>query len=184
MVDFLKPDIPNQPYYSNFERTMIHQVEGDILLTNAHAIAHGVGINDPMDKGLAKSLTKKFPTLYNDFHRWCHQHNTKPGEAWLWDTGSGTRIVNLITQDIVDLHEYHPGKATVSNVKHALEALVKIVLKEKIPSIALSRLATGTGDLDWDDVWPLIESSLGGLDIPVYVYSVYIAGQKAKEPGF
>ena len=32
---------------------MIHLVEGDILLSTAHAIAQGVCINDPMDKGLA-----------------------------------------------------------------------------------------------------------------------------------
>ena len=35
---------------------MIHLVEGDILLSHAQAIAQGVGINDPMDKGLALSL--------------------------------------------------------------------------------------------------------------------------------
>ncbi len=161
---------------------MIYQVEGDILLTEALAIAHGVGINDPMDKGLALALNNKFPGLCNDFDRWCHQHNTKPGEAWLWDAENDIHIVNLITQDIVDLHEYQPGKATVSNVRHALDALVKIISKEKIQSLALSRLATGTGDLDWDDVWPLIENSLGMLDIPIYVYSKYIAGQKAEEP--
>lgn len=161
---------------------MIYQVEGDLLLTGAHAIAHGVGINDPMDKGLSQALNNKFPGLKNDFHRWCHQHHTKPGEAWLWDSATSTRIVNLITQDIVDLHEYQPGKATVSNVKHALNELVQIISREKIPSIALSRLATGTGDLDWDDVWPLIENSLGTLDIPVYVYETYIADRKAEEP--
>jgi len=37
--------------------------------------------------------------------------------------------------------------------------------------------------LDWDDVWPLIESSLKDIDIPVYVYSGYRPGQKAQEPG-
>jgi hypothetical protein len=40
------------------------------------------------------------------------------------------------------------------------------------------------GDLDWDDVWPLIENSLGELSIPVYVYAVYHPGQAADEPGF
>lgn len=161
---------------------MIYQVEGDILQTGAHALAHGVGINDPMDKGLSLTLNNHFLGMKNDFHRWCHQHNTKPGEAWLWDSDNHPRIINLITQDIVDLQEYQPGKATVSNVKHALDALAQIISKEEIPSIALSRLATGSGDLDWDDVLPLIENSLGTLDIPIYVYSKYIAGQKAIEP--
>ena len=162
---------------------MIHQVEGDILLSRAYAIVQGVGINDPMDKGLALALHTKYPVMYKDFHRWCHQHNTRPGEAWLWDVENNIHIVNLITQDIFNRQEYRFGKATLSNIKSALEALVKIILEKKFPSIALSRLATGSGDLDWDDVWPLIENRLGNLDIPVYVYSTYRVGQKAEEKG-
>jgi O-acetyl-ADP-ribose deacetylase (regulator of RNase III) len=160
---------------------MIYQVEGDILLSRAYAIVQGVGINDPMDKGLALALHTKYPVMYKDFHRWCHQHNTRPGEAWLWDVENNIHIVNLITQDIFNRHEYRYGKATLHNIKSALAALVKIILEKKFPSIAISRLATGSGDLDWDDVWPLIDNSLGNLDIPVYVYSTYRAGQKAEE---
>ena len=161
---------------------MIFQVQRDIILSKAYAIVHGVGINDPMNKGLALALHTKYPAMYKDFHRWCHQHNTKPGEAWLWNVANNIRIVNLITHDIVDRHEYQLGKATMSNVKHSLYALVKIILKDKFSSIALPRLATGSGDLDWDDVWPLIENSLENLDIPIYLYDIYRADQKAEEP--
>ncbi|MGZ8136571.1 MAG: macro domain-containing protein [Methylococcaceae bacterium] len=161
---------------------MIYKVEGDILLSKASAIIQGVGINDPMDKGLALALQTRYPAMRKDFHRWCHQHNTKPGEAWLWTGSNNNHIINLITQDTVDSHEYRLGKATLGNVKHALDALVKIIVKERLTSIAIPRLATGSGDLDWDDVWPLIENSLGHLDIPVYVYTSYHADQKAEEP--
>jgi O-acetyl-ADP-ribose deacetylase (regulator of RNase III) len=161
---------------------MIHKVEGDILLTAACAIVQGAGINDPMDKGLALALRNRYPEMCKDFNRWCHQHNTKPGEAWLWIGPNNVRIVNLITQDAVDSHDYRLGKATLGNVKHALDALVNIILKEKITSIALPKLATGSGDLDWDDVWPLIENRLMAIEIPVYVYTSYHSGQKAQEP--
>jgi len=162
---------------------MIYKVEGDILLSKANAIVQGVGINDPMDKGLALALRNQYPEMCKDFNRWCHQHNTRPGEARLWVGTNNIRIVNLIIQDAVDSHDYPLGKATLSNIKHALDALVNIILKEKISSIAIPKLATGSGDLDWDDVWPLIESSLMDIDIPVYVYSGYRPGQKAQEPG-
>lgn len=161
---------------------MIYQVEGDILLSKAQALVQGVGINDPMDKGLALALHNQYPSMHKDFHHWCHQHNPKPGDAWLWGGPNEVRIVNLITQEGVDSHDYRLGKATVSNVNHALRALAKIISKEKFASIALPRLATGVGGLDWNEVWPLIENNLGGLNIPVYVYSVYHAGQQAKEP--
>ena len=162
---------------------MIYKVEGDILLSKAHAIAHGVGINDPMDKGLSFELHKKYPVMHKDFHRWCHQHNTKSGEAWMWEGPDDMRIVNLITQEGMDSPDHRHGKATIINVRHALSSLVKIIKAEKITSIALPRLATGVGDLDWDDVWPLIEIALGDLDIPVYVYAVYHPDQQAEEPG-
>jgi O-acetyl-ADP-ribose deacetylase (regulator of RNase III) len=65
----------------NNEDIMIYKIEGDILLSKAQAIAHGVEKNDPMNKGLALELRNKYPMMHTDFHRWCHQHNTRPGEA-------------------------------------------------------------------------------------------------------
>ena len=74
------------------------------------------------------------------------------------------------------------GKATLENVNHALRALHKLAVKEQYTSIALPRLATGVGGLDWDDVEPLIEKHLAALDIPVIVYTTYVAGKAADEP--
>jgi len=31
--------------------------------------------------------------------------------------------------------------------------------------------------------WPIVHERLGGVDIPLFVYSEYHAGQKAREPG-
>lgn len=160
---------------------MIHKVEGDILLSSASAIVLGGGINDPMDKGLALALHNRYPEMCKDFNRWCHQHNTTPGEAWLWTGSNNIKIINLIIQDTIDSHDYHFGKATLNNLTHALDALVKIILHKRITSIALPKLGTGSGDLDWDDIWPLIENSLGNIDVPVYVYTRYHPGQKAEE---
>lgn len=161
---------------------MIYKVEGDILLSKAQAIVHGVGVNDQMDKGLALQLRNKYPSLQKDLNRWCHQHDTKPGEAWLWIGQNNVHIVNLITHENMESNDHHYDKATLGNIRHALTALVKMVAFEKLASIALPRIGTGLGDLDWDDVWRLIENILGGLDIPVYVYVVYHPGQAAYEP--
>jgi O-acetyl-ADP-ribose deacetylase (regulator of RNase III) len=38
---------------------VIHQVSGDILLSRAQVIAHGVAPNDPMKQGLALALHEK-----------------------------------------------------------------------------------------------------------------------------
>lgn len=160
---------------------MIYEVEGDILLSKAHAIAHGVAANDPMKQGLALSLHEQYPSMHKDFHHWCHQSHPKTGEAWVWGGAEGVRIINLITQEGGYGAGNRPGKATEADVNHALRALKKIINKEKFTSLALPRLATGVGGLDWEKVKPLIQSQLGDLDIPVYVYVTFRAGQQAQE---
>ncbi|MCG8412773.1 MAG: macro domain-containing protein [Pseudomonadales bacterium] len=161
---------------------MIHEVEGDILLTGAQAIAHGVAPNDPMNQGLALSLHERYPAMHKDFHHWCHVQHPKPGEAWVWGGAEGVRIVNLLTQEGGYGGGNKPGPASNTSVNHALRALKKIVQKEGFTSVALPRLATGVGGLDWSDVKPLIQSQLGELDIPIYVYVKFVSGQKANEP--
>jgi O-acetyl-ADP-ribose deacetylase (regulator of RNase III) len=49
-------------------------------------------------------------------------------------------------------------------------------------SVALPRLATGVGGLDWKVVRPLIQSQLGDVDASIYVYSRFVPGKKAAEP--
>lgn len=160
---------------------MIYEVEGDILLTGAQLTAHGVAANDPMNQGLALSFHESYPAMHKDFHHWCHQQHPKPGEAWVWGGVEGVRIANLLTQEGGYDGDKRPGKATTANVNHALRALKKIIQREGFTSVALPRLATGVGGLDWNAVKPLIESQLGDLDIVIYVYSVFIPGQAAKE---
>jgi O-acetyl-ADP-ribose deacetylase (regulator of RNase III) len=161
---------------------MIYEVAGDILLSKAQVIAHGVAANDPMDQGLAKSLHEYFPALHKDFHHWCHQQHPKAGEAWLWGGANGIRIINLLTQEGGYGHGARPGKASTSNVNHALRALKKIIEKEKFSSVALPALATGVGGLTWDEVRPLIENQLGDLEADIYVYTTYQPGERATEP--
>lgn len=160
---------------------MIHYVSGDILLSSAQAIAHGVAAKDPMTQGLARLLHEKFPAMHKDYHHWCEQAHPEPGEAWMWGGTDGVRVINLITQEGGYAHGSRPGRATLKHVRDALRALVLIVGREGITSLALPRLATGVGGLDWSDVKPVVEERLGELAIPVYVYAEFHAGKAAVE---
>lgn len=162
---------------------MIHNVTGDILLSRAQAVAHGIAANDPMNQGLALALHEKYPSMHKDFHHWCHHEHPEAGAAWMWGGPNGVRVINLLTQEGSYEHGARPGKATIKHVRDSLKQLVKIIEKESITSVALPKLATGVGGLKWEDVQPVIEEILGDLDIPVYVYTKYVAGQQAVEPG-
>ncbi len=163
---------------------MIHEVSGDILLTSAQAIAHGVAPNDPFHSGLALSLREKWPAMYKDFRHYCQTRHPKPGEIWEWagvsDHGP-VRIVSLLTQDGGYEHGAKPGKASATHINHALKSLQQWVEKENVRSLALPRLCTGVGGMQWSEVLPIINQHLGAVKVPVYVYTTYHKGIRAAE---
>jgi len=160
---------------------MIKEVKGDILLTKAQAIAHGVAPNDHFDRGLALSLRENYPSMAKDFRHFCRLRNPSPGEVWMWGGVGGIRIFNLMTQEPAKTLNGHPGGASITNLDHTLKNLAKLVEKEDIRSLAIPKLATGYGKLEWDEVLPVIKKRLGNLKIPIYLYSMYERGTKALE---
>lgn len=161
---------------------MIHEVTGDILLTKAQAVAHGVSPNDHFDHGLALAIREKWPALAKDFRHYAHQTHPKPGELWAWG-GFGVRFFNLLTQEGDHAHGGKPGKATLANVNHALKRLRHDLEKDEIKSLALPKLATGVGGLEWSEVLPVIKNHLGDLKIPIFIYTHYQKGVQATEAG-
>lgn len=161
---------------------MLKTVTGDILHTKCQAIAHGVAPNDDFSHGLALSLRKNWPAMYKDIRHFTQTTNPKPGTLWIWGGTSGTRIINLFTQEGSEGHQTsHGSKATLTNVNHCLKALRKEIDDCSIKSLALPRIATGVGGLDWKDIKPLIEEHLNSLSIPVIIYETYTADLEAEE---
>ena len=161
---------------------MIHELSGDILFSGAKAIAQGVAPNDDFLHGLALQLRERLPAMYKDFRHYCQTRHPKSGELWTWMSADGRYIINLFTRDAAYGVGAKPGEPKLTYVNHALHALRNFVKKEKLPSLALPRLACGMTGLDWNEVWPLIDKHLGDLGIPVYIYAAYQKGVRAAEP--
>ena len=165
---------------------MIKEVSGDILFSRADLLAHGISAQDPFDSGLALALRERWPSLVRDFRHHTRSRAVASGDVWFWtgiQDGGGTRkILNLITQDTLGQgSSAKPAKASIENVRRALQNLAKLVKQENISSVALPRLATGVGSLPWSEVSPLIRQYLGDLGIPVIVYTTYRKGEMADE---
>ena len=160
---------------------MLKEVSGDILLSGAQVIAHGVAPNDNFNQGLALSLRKQMPAMYKDFRHYCQVSHPKAGEIWTWTSADKRHIVNLLTQESAYGHGAKPGKATTTYVNSALKKLHKFIESKNIESVALPCIATGVGGLTWDDIYPLVEKQLGNLSIPVYLYTTFNKGEKAAE---
>ena len=160
---------------------MIKYVSGDILLTETDAIVHGVAPNDNFKQGLALSLREQWPAMYKDFRHFCKTKGPKSGDVWTWKGAGGPAIVNLMTQEPAPSQDGHPGKANLPNLNHCFKKLHKEIESMNIKSLALTKVATGVGGLNWADVKPLIEEALGSLEIPVFVYETYHKDAKAEE---
>lgn len=160
---------------------MIKYVEGDILLTKAEAIAHGVGPDDDFKQGLALSLRERWPAMYKDFKHYCHTSHPKEGELWSWKGAGGRWVLNLLVQEAPKNKGDHAGRASMSTVNHSLKALAKELQDKEIKSVAITRLATGVGGLPWNEVKPLIEKHLGAAGAEVFVYEQYHKDMQAKE---
>ncbi len=161
---------------------MIKKVKGDILQSKCQAIAHGVAPNDDFKKGLAMALRENWPAMYKDFRHFAQTAHPKPGMAWTWGGTGGARIINLFTQEGSEGHQAASGgKATLSNVTHCLKALRKELQAGDIKSVALPKLATGAGGLEWKDVEPLIKEHLSDLQIPIIIYEQFVSGVTADE---
>lgn len=167
---------------------MLHEVTGDILLSKAQWLAHGVAPLDGFQTGLGHALRERWPSCYKDFRHYCHTYSPKPGTLWSW-SGVGApnqpsvHIVSLFTQEAAAEAGGRPGRAHTEHVNHTLHALRKLVVAENVRSLALPRLATGMGALDWKHVEPLVRATLGELKIPVFVYTTYKKGVQAVETG-
>ncbi len=160
---------------------MIREVSGDILFTQAHAMAHGVAPNDNFAHGLALALRERWPVMYKDFRSHCHQFHPKPGELWTWGGVGGVRIVNLMTQEGAYELGSRPGKASIENVNQCMRELKKEVIHRGFTSLAMPRLATGVGGLEWEVVRPVVYKHLKELHIPIVIYVNYQHGQRAEE---
>lgn len=160
---------------------MIHEVSGDILLSQAQVICHGVAPNDPHKQGLALALRERWPAMYKDFKHFCRLGHPGPGRTWHWGGAGGLRITALLTQEGAYDKGSKPGKAHTEHVNHALKELAQWLVEEKIETAALPRLATGVGSLDWADVEPLVRHHLGEIPTVVHVYTRYEKGVTADE---
>jgi len=165
---------------------VIRSLAGDLLLSKAELLAHGVAPNDDFKQGLALALREKFPPMDKDIRHFCRQQNPKCGTLWLWQgagqDGKPVKIAALFTQEPAAHEGGHPGRATTEHVNHALHELKELVEKEHIASIALPALATGVGGLEWRHVEPLVQTQLKGIPATVCLYSKFVPKQAAAEP--
>jgi O-acetyl-ADP-ribose deacetylase (regulator of RNase III) len=148
---------------------MIVFTEGNLLKAKTEALVNTVNTVGVMGKGIALMFKEAFPENFRAYAAACLKSEIKVGRVFVterqdWVDGPKW-IINFPTKQ----HWRNPSK--IEWIKEGLQDLLRVIREHEIKSIALPPLGCGNGGLDWKDVRPLIQSSLGSLeDVRVIVY--------------
>lgn len=125
---------------------------GDVWVTNASVIAHGVNCVGVMGGGVARQVRDRYPRLYQKYRQLCAKNILQPGDVWLWSEPGLPWIANLATQ--ADLQG-----AQLSWIDESLRRLRLLAESDvtRYRHIAMPQIGAGLGRLEWEDVVPFIE---------------------------
>jgi O-acetyl-ADP-ribose deacetylase (regulator of RNase III) len=148
---------------------MITFTEGNLLKAKTEALVNAVNTVGVMGKGIALMFKEAFPENFRAYAAACLKNEVKVGRVFVTeqqDWVDGPRwIINFPTKQ----HWRNPSR--IEWIKEGLQDLVRVIGEQKIKSIAVPALGSGNGGLDWKNVRPLIQSSLGSLeDVEVIIY--------------
>jgi O-acetyl-ADP-ribose deacetylase (regulator of RNase III) len=147
---------------------MITFTEGNLLEADAEALVNTVNTVGVMGKGVALMFKEAFPENFKAYERACRAKQVRLGEMFVTEREDllGPKwIINFPTK----AHWKYPSQ--INWIRDGLTDLVRVIQEKNIRSIAIPPLGSGNGGLNWTEVRPLIEKTLGFLeDVNVIVY--------------
>lgn len=142
---------------------MIKYLEGDLFKSPAQVIVNTVNTVGVMGKGIALEYKNRYPQMFERYREYCDKKKLQVGKLMLWYAPDHW-ILLFPTKE----HWRNPSK--LKYIEQGLDKFVRTYAEKQIVSIAFPRLGCGNGELNWDDVKPLMEKYLKPLPIDVYIY--------------
>jgi len=149
----------------------IKYVSGDIFLNQHHveAFAHGCNCKGVMGAGIAVRFMKEYSEMFKEYRHRCtarpRQFNV--GDAFLWKEKDKPFVFNLGTQESPGPH------ATYQAIEKSLSNMVSQTDHEGIKSIAIPKIGSGYGGLEWEKVRAVIEKVFEQWSGNLFVYEEY-----------
>ncbi|SEG46221.1 O-acetyl-ADP-ribose deacetylase (regulator of RNase III), contains Macro domain [Actinacidiphila yanglinensis] len=147
---------------------MITRGTGNLLMADVDALVNTVNTVGVMGKGIALQFKRAYPTNFEDYKAACDLGEVQVGRMHVHELNqvSGPRfVINFPTKR----HWRSPSK--IDDITSGLITLRDEIVKRGIKSIAVPPLGCGNGGLDWRDVGPLIEQTLGtipGVEVRIW----------------
>ena len=140
---------------------MIELRTGDIFDEDVEALVNSVNCVGVMGRGIALQFKNLFPENFKAYAEACERQEVQPGWMFVYESGKMTNpryIINFPTK------RHWRAKSRMEDIEAGLDALAGEIRDRNIRSIAIPPLGSSLGGLNWADVRPRIESTLGELD--------------------
>lgn len=151
---------------------MLFYLKGDLLSSPAQVQVNTVNIVGVMGKGIALQFKNKYPEMFEAYQKVCEKNLLDVGKLYLWKSAE-----KWILMFPTKKHWRNPSK--IEYIESGLKKFVENYERLGIESIAFPKLGYGNGNLDWNDVRPIMEKYLKPLPITVYIY---VDNYKAETP--
>lgn len=142
---------------------MIEYIEGNIFESPAQVIVNTVNTVGVMGKGIALAFKQRYPEMFQKYKTTCEKHLLTIGKLMIYYEADHW-ILLFPTKE----HWRNPSK--LEYIEKGLMKFTSVYAEKGIYSIAFPRLGCGNGELNWNDVRPIMEKYLKPLPIDVYIY--------------
>ncbi len=142
---------------------MIEYVEGNIFDSPAQVIVNTVNTVGVMGKGIALEFKNRYPQMFEKYKTACEKHTLTIGKLMLVSAPD-----HMLLLFPTKGNWRYPSK--LSYIEQGLKRFCDNYAQRGITSIAFPKLGCGNGELDWNEVRPLMEHYLKNLPIDVYIY--------------
>jgi O-acetyl-ADP-ribose deacetylase (regulator of RNase III) len=147
---------------------MIEFVSGDLFAApDLPALAHGCNCAGAMGAGIAVDFKRRWPAMYDEYHRLCKAGAFKPGDVFTWEARDRT-IFNLGTQ------KTWRTKATLGAIQLSVSRMVALADERGLERIGVPRIGAGHGRLEWPAVKKILEQTCRRARVNVVVFESYV----------
>jgi O-acetyl-ADP-ribose deacetylase (regulator of RNase III) len=142
---------------------MISYTDTTVFNVEAQTIVNTVNCVGVMSGGLALEFRLRYPEMFQDYVDRCNRQTVRVGRPYLYRDYGYPWILNFPTK------KHWKYSSQLDWIEQGLDYFARNYQRVDISSIAFPQLGCSKGNLDWNDVKPLMENYLGHLKIPVYI---------------
>lgn len=142
---------------------MIIYYKGTVFNSGAEALVNTVNCVGFMGGGIALEYKLRYPEMFEDYAEKCKRKQIQTGKVDYYKYPDGVTIVNFPTK----YHFKYPSQ--LSWIRQGLADFLLTYKQQGFSSVAFPKLGCGKGNLDWNEVKPVMEKMLGQVDIDVYI---------------